>query len=196
MRRPPLPLAALFTAALALGCARDIDAPRSSRATIPTGTFTQVLEELSAARAETLPDTAALRVRRSEILARHGVTAEDLLRFVEAHGADDDRMAPIYRRVGAQLDSLMQERVRSGADAGRFPTTLPEDEPVRYGPQGLQPRPGAADPVPADTPEAAAPGTAPDTTASDAAPDTTASRPVDPANYSHSIVAGGLLETS
>jgi hypothetical protein len=180
MRRPALLLAVLLAAALGLGCGRDTDAPRSDRATIPSATFTRVLQELSAARAQTLPDTAAFRQRRDEILERHGVTSESLLRFVEAHGADDERMAPIYLQVGARLDSLMQERVRSGAGADRFPTSLPEDEPVRYGPDGLQSRPGAASPeAAAPAADTTAPGAdttalAPEVTLPDAAPDTTA----------------------
>lgn len=134
--RALLALAAFAT--LAAACGSDVGPPEPDRETISRSRFAAVLEELSLARSETMPDTAAWHARRSAVLDRHGVEAEDLARFVEEHGRDDDVMGPVYRKVGARLDSLFQERPASD----RFPTALPEDEPVRYGPRGLEPVPG------------------------------------------------------
>lgn len=129
-------------AVLAAACGEDVEAPAPDRPTIPTATFARVIEELAIARVETLPDTAAYRGRRSEILERHGLSAEDLRRFVAEHGRNDDLMAPIYREMGGRLDTLFQERRLEAAE--RFPRALPENEPARDGA-------GGPEPVPADT---------------------------------------------
>lgn len=96
----------LTLGALLSACGRD--ATRPNAVTIPPGTFARVLAELSEARVETLPDTAAYRERRAEILERAGVTDGDLREFVARHGGDADLMSEIYGRVGARLDSAAQ----------------------------------------------------------------------------------------
>jgi hypothetical protein len=88
------------------GCARD--APRPDEDTIPPGTFARVLADLSEARVETHPDTIVYRRRRTEILARAGVTEDDLREFVARRGGDADLMSEIYGRIGARVDSTAQ----------------------------------------------------------------------------------------
>jgi hypothetical protein len=41
--------------------------------------------------------------QRDEVLARHGVSEEDLLSFVEVHGRDVDYMAGVWGEVEARL---------------------------------------------------------------------------------------------
>lgn len=98
--------ALLILALLAAGCGRD--APPPGQAGIPAATFTEVLAQLSVARVELLPDTAAYQARRAGILERAGVTADDLRDFVDRHGGDADLMSEIYDRVGARIDSAAQ----------------------------------------------------------------------------------------
>lgn len=103
MQRIP---ALLILGLLVAGCGKD--APPPEEAGIPAATFTEVLAELSVARVELLPDTAAYRARRAAILIRAGVTAADMRDFVDRHGGDADLMSEIYERVGARLDSAGQ----------------------------------------------------------------------------------------
>lgn len=111
-------VAALLVAPL-VGCGRDLEPRSPGGATIPVETFVHVMGALSSARAETYPDTAEYARRRAAILEARGITRDDVVRFVEVHGRNDERMAPIYQRVGARLDSLMQ--ARAGVDAAASP---------------------------------------------------------------------------
>lgn len=102
-------LLALASAAI-LGCGRDVDEPEPGRSTISSRTFAAVVSDLSVARVETHPDTAAYERRREAILERHDVTEGDLWTFVRVRGRDEDTMTEVYRAVGARLDTLFGER--------------------------------------------------------------------------------------
>lgn len=77
----------------------------AGRETISPQTFAQVFSDLIVARIEAFPDTLAFRERRHEILSRAGVTPEELDRFVEIHGGDEELMALLYRRIRARIDN-------------------------------------------------------------------------------------------
>lgn len=91
------------------------DSGSRDRGTIGDRQFTRIFGDLIVARIETLPDTAAYRERRSQILENAGLTEEDIRAFVDAHGRDSDRMAEVYRRVRARIDTLSIRRAREGA---------------------------------------------------------------------------------
>lgn len=116
----------LLLALLAGGCGRDVAAPGRDPATIPPATFAQVVAELSAARIEALPDTAAYALRRREILDRAGVTAADLARFATARGADADVMAAVYGRVEARLEPFTPAPA-GAATGGKAPPDSPPE---------------------------------------------------------------------
>lgn len=109
----------LLLALLAGGCGRDVAAPGPDGATLPPATFARVVAELSAARIEALPDTAAYARRRREILEGAGVTAAELARFAAVRGADADVMAAVYGLVEARLEPL------TPAPAGAAPPDSP-----------------------------------------------------------------------
>ena len=96
----------LLLSLLAFARCGEEPASETARPTIDTETFTDALSDLVVARIETLPDTAAYRVRSAQILADHRITEEELRAFAEVHGQEDDRMTRIYARVEARLDSL------------------------------------------------------------------------------------------
>ncbi len=123
MRR--LTLAALLLALVATitaACRRDVSPPTPPPGTLSPALYERVLSDLVVARIDLLPDTAAWRARREEILARHRVTPDELRRFAEAYGPDDDVMTAIYARVGARVDSLST----AGALGGTAPTSRTE----------------------------------------------------------------------
>ncbi len=49
---------------------------------------------------------------RAEVLERHGVTAEDLLRFADAYGRDVELMRDVWNEVEVQLDAMQEDEAR------------------------------------------------------------------------------------
>lgn len=95
---------ALLALLLALGaCGGDAAAPAPETG-IARETFIATYVDLRAAtiRAHTveIPDQD-----RAEILARHGVTEDDLLAFAEAHGEDVAYMRRVWDEVEARMDA-------------------------------------------------------------------------------------------
>lgn len=116
-----IPLLCPLLLAAVVACGNEVEPSQPSIATIPSDSFQAVIIELATSRIEALPDTQAWIERRREVLDRHGVSAEDLQAFVEAYGGHDEVMEPIYRKLGATLDSI--EATRSpGEGADRFPS--------------------------------------------------------------------------
>lgn len=64
-------------------------------------TYVDLRVEALRAESETLTDSA-----RATVLARHGVTQEELLDFAEAMGGDLDYMRDIWNEIETRLDSL------------------------------------------------------------------------------------------
>lgn len=140
--RPSLILLALVPVTFA--CGRDVEAPGPSRDTISPATYAAVIADLSVARIETHPDTAAFESRREIVLDRHGVRGEDLWTFARARGEDDDVMLWVYERIGARLDSVFGDRSASQfpqpADTIRgTPDDSLEDLPVEAGGEPVPP---------------------------------------------------------
>jgi hypothetical protein len=107
LRRRALPPCALVAAlAFASSCSEELPPPEPDRPTIDERTFTATLSDLTVARVQLLPDTAAYARRAEQILGERGVSEEDLRTFVEVHGQNDDRMTRVYARVSARLDTL------------------------------------------------------------------------------------------
>jgi hypothetical protein len=98
----PLLLAALL-AALASGCTPDDEAR-----TIPPDRFVGVNIELRLV--DEMEDTEAGRDSlRREVLDRHGVTPEDLERFVEVRTDRPADLAAVWRRITEGVDSARVE---------------------------------------------------------------------------------------
>lgn len=64
-------------------------------------TYVDLRVEALRADPETLTDSA-----RATVLARHGVTEEELLDFAEAMGGDLEYMRDVWNEIEARLDSL------------------------------------------------------------------------------------------
>lgn len=64
-------------------------------------TYVDLRAEAFRAESETLTDSA-----RATVLARHGVTEEELLDFAEAMGGDLDYMRDLWNEIELRLDSL------------------------------------------------------------------------------------------
>lgn len=147
---PPLLCALLLAAVVA--CGSEVEPSKPSVATMPRDSFRTVIIELATSRIEALPDTQAWIERRREILDRHGVSAGDLQRFVDAYGHHDEMMESIYRELGAVLDSIAATRSPAeGAD--RFPSA--EDAAraaARAGEAVDTTRAGAPEEAPDETP--------------------------------------------
>lgn len=141
--------ARLFTVALLLvlsaACGREVEPPPAGDTSVDRATYRAVLVELATARVEALPDTQAWIENRRAILARHGVSAEDLRAFVDAYGRHDDVMRSIYRDLGAAMDSVAAARP-PGEDADRFPSG---EDAARAAARAGEPPPNTA--RPADT---------------------------------------------
>jgi hypothetical protein len=88
-------------------CASDTAEPASDVMDRATFVDTYVDLRLAAVRA---PDFRVPSQERDEILARHGVRAEDLVRFAEAYGRDLEFMNELW----AEVEARFQE---SSADA-------------------------------------------------------------------------------
>lgn len=99
MRRQATPrrAAVLAVCALAAACgAPDAD-------TIDREIFIEAFVELRLAALES-EDFEVAPEQRAEILARHGVDQEGLLRFAEVHGRDVDFMNEVWSEVERRLE--------------------------------------------------------------------------------------------
>ena len=92
----------LATAALVFGVAcSDGSSPPTS---IDREVFVTTYVDLRIAALES--DSAALtEAARAEVLSRHGVTADDLLGFAEAHGRDVEFMRDVWNEVEVRMDA-------------------------------------------------------------------------------------------
>lgn len=54
---------------------------------------------------------------REAVLARHGVTEEQLLEFAEVHGADPGYMDDVWTEIESRLDELRSGEVRAPGDS-------------------------------------------------------------------------------
>jgi hypothetical protein len=104
---------ALLLAAVLLAC-RACELPRESPAggdAMSREAFVSTYVDLRISALST-PDAAIEPSERSRILEEHGVTEDELLEFVDAHGADVDFMASVWTEVE---DSLEARRLRPGS---------------------------------------------------------------------------------
>ena len=108
---------------LALGGCGAGSAAQMADAVIDDDRFAQVIVELR--HAERDAEVEDLENRRKEILERHGVSAEDLLRFVEVRGGDLDEMIELWKKIDDALnpeeptpDPLPNDAPRPVAKAG------------------------------------------------------------------------------
>lgn len=106
--------AAALLALVLAACSPDTAAPASTT-TVERETFIATYVDLRTtvvrAEAHELSDEA-----RAAVLARHGVTEEDLLSFVETHGGNVAFMRQVWDEVEARLDAV---RVLPGTDERR-----------------------------------------------------------------------------
>ncbi|HWV57374.1 MAG TPA: hypothetical protein VNZ57_07970 [Longimicrobiales bacterium] len=96
MLRKQIPMAVLF---LALGC--GVTEPGRGGAeseVIPEQLFVQVYVELQDAQ-DRATSAEAFEEMKSEIFARHGVTEEDILRFVTVRGRDIQGMIDLFEEI-------------------------------------------------------------------------------------------------
>lgn len=115
---PRLRAVGLALALLAAACGGDGPAS-AARGGIDRETFIATYVDL---RATTIRgDSFAISdAQRDQVLARHGVTEEELLRFVELNGEDADFMRAVWDEVEARLDAervLASPAVGVGADS-------------------------------------------------------------------------------
>lgn len=61
------------------------------------------------------PDAA----RRDSVLAEHGVTEDDLLGFVEAHGTDVEYMDEAWREIDARIRGVSPDSANEGGTGDR-----------------------------------------------------------------------------
>jgi len=103
-----------IASALALGAAACGGPGREAQVPIDRETFIATYVDL---RATTIRgDSFAISdAQRTQVLERHGVTEEQLLGFVEAHGQDADFMRGVWDQVEARLDA---ERVLASPNDG------------------------------------------------------------------------------
>ena len=90
-----LPRTLLVALAFASSCSEELPPPEPDRPTIDERTFTATLSDLVVARIQLLPDTAAYTRRAEEILREQGVSEDDLRTFVEVHGHNDDLLTAV-----------------------------------------------------------------------------------------------------
>ncbi len=86
------------------GCGGEGTAPDAERA-LSRDAFVAAYLDLRLAALRT-PEAEIRPEDRAEVLARHGVTEEDLLRFVEVHGGEVELMKTVWDEVQARLDSI------------------------------------------------------------------------------------------
>jgi len=107
---PRAPLHARFAAcALAIVCVAaacgEREQPADLTGVIERETFIDTYVDLRVA-AVTSPEFRISSERRAEVLARHGVDSEALIRFADAHGRDLDYMAAVW----SEVETRLQER--------------------------------------------------------------------------------------
>ena len=107
MRRRALTIALLGLAAACSGGGQDA-VPED---VIDRETFIATYVDLRDA-AVRAPEFQASADQRAEILARHGVDGESLIRFAEAHGRDLDFMNAVWAEVETRLQALAEETSR------------------------------------------------------------------------------------
>ncbi|MSR19439.1 MAG: hypothetical protein EXR91_00460 [Gemmatimonadetes bacterium] len=108
MKRRILAIALLF---LASACGGDAQGPVPADV-MDRETFIETYVDLRVA-AVAATDFRVSADERAEILARHGVDGEGLLRFADAHGRDLDYMNEIWAEVEVRIQD------RTGNEAGR-----------------------------------------------------------------------------
>jgi hypothetical protein len=96
---------------LAAACDGDAQGPAPADV-IDRGTFIETYVDLRVA-AVTSTEFRVSAEQRAEILARHGVDGEGLLRFADAHGRDLDYMNEVW----AEVEARIQDRI--GNEASR-----------------------------------------------------------------------------
>ncbi len=102
-RRPPIErrrafgAVAVLSALLCLGACGGAEEP-----TLSEDEYVDAYVELLRAIDEE-PDEAAASARAAEILARRGITEEDLAAFVERHRDDPKYLAEVWRRIEMRL---------------------------------------------------------------------------------------------
>jgi hypothetical protein len=94
---------ALFPALVIAASACGGSDPAVPADVIDRETFIATYVELRNAAIAT-PDFQVTPELRAEILARHGVDAEDLIRFAEAHGEDLDYMNAVWIEVETRIE--------------------------------------------------------------------------------------------
>lgn len=97
--RRTLVLVALVLALAGLGSGCE-EAPVTR---VDRETFVQAYVEIRAAALE-MEDTQPTEGMRQEILSRYGVTAQDLVDFVEVHGEDVQYMRDLWDEIEVRLE--------------------------------------------------------------------------------------------
>lgn len=90
-----------------LAC-RGETSPPQDRDLIDRETFIVTYVDLRVAASRSGRDTISAD-ERSEILARHGVDAESLLAFADAHGSDVDYMSQVWNEVERRIEEGLTE---------------------------------------------------------------------------------------
>jgi hypothetical protein len=102
MKRQLTALALLWAAA---ACGTGVG---TNRGDIDRETFVATYVDLRLAALGT-PDMVVPDEQRAEILARHGVDGESLLRFADVHGRDVDYMSELWNEVDEQIQAQQPE---------------------------------------------------------------------------------------
>jgi hypothetical protein len=102
--RGPSRAAALLLALSSLLACRE-SAPTGTEGAITTEHFVAVYIDLRMAALRSGTDQLPLE-QRDDILDRHGVTEDDLLRFVEVHGQNAQLMHAIWDSIQSRIDHL------------------------------------------------------------------------------------------
>lgn len=74
-----------------------------SASTVDRETFIRVYVELRASALDS-EDATLVEAARERILQRHGITAEELVAFADAHGADVEFMRDLWEEIETRLD--------------------------------------------------------------------------------------------
>lgn len=98
---------ALLLQCLVAACGGDAQAPDAEEL-IDRETFIETYVDLRVAAVQSEAFRASDE-QRAEILARHGVAAESLLEFADAHGRDTDFMNEIWSEVETRLEARAAE---------------------------------------------------------------------------------------
>ena len=103
----------LLAAAIGLAACGDGSPSAADADNLNRETFIATYVDLRAAAVRS-EDMALSDADRAEILARHGVTEEQLTGFARLHGKDVEFMREVWDEVEARMDA---ERVLPGSDA-------------------------------------------------------------------------------